>query len=536
MIYLNRAWLNITKKPGKSGVLALLVFLLGTILAGAISISRAIGSMEESLFLRMPAVSTLFLDAERTAREAEVFQWDLGPEFWNAPQPTQEEISRIGELPYVRSYDMVMIPSMMSRDLEWVVPPIDEERLPGAFTADHFESELSGMRRWGGAMETLGGRGVTNPELTDIESGLIELVAGRTFTQEEIDTGASKAVVSRLFAEENQLQVGATFMVENIAHNVAAMSRAGYGNFTVVWDDERFMEAHQEVELEIIGIFDVAREFMYENYQSSFELSQALSRNTHLHNRIYVPIGLANEMIRFVNDGMQRILDELIEAFPADGALMVQEEPRVEAVFVLYDPRDLERFATAATDLLPGYWGIADLRGVDSAVTASMDTMLSIADMILWVTVGATIIILSLLITLFLRDRRHEIGIYLAVGERKWKVLVQLLVEVLTVSMVAVVLALFVGNSLSGVVSQNLLEQSLIAEQEGANVEMMVSDNLALLNPGELTMEELALLYDTSLDKATLAIILGASSGILILSTLLPMSYVLKLNPKEILM
>jgi len=483
----------------------------------------------------MPAISSLFLDMEEAAREAGVSSWDLGAEFWNQPQPTQAEISRVGELPYVRTYDVVMMPSMFSRELEWAVLELDEERL-SPFNASHFESEISGFgRSFGGDMENFQGRGVTNPELTDMENGLIELVVGRTFTQSEIDSGATVAVISNLFAQTNNLNVGDIFVMENIAHNIGAMALAGYGNFTVHWGDERFYAAQRDITFEVIGIFDVAREFLYENHTTSHELSMALRGEGSLHNRIYMPISLAEDMLAFVNEAFRSIEDELYEAFGSQIDDMIREEPRIQAVFVLYDPRDLERFNVTATGLLPGDWSLLDLRGVDGSVTASMDTMQNIADLILWVTVGATVIILSLLITLFLKDRRHEIGIYLAVGERKWKVLTQLLLEVLTVSLVAIVLALFAGNGISGGLSRHLLEQNLMAEQ--GNPAMTVTDSdLELLSPGELSVDDLMALYDTSLDIRTMTLFLGVSGALIVVSTVIPMSYVLKLKPKKILM
>lgn len=116
---------------------------------------------------------------------------------------------------------------------------------------------------------------------------------------------------------------------------------------------------------------------------------------------------------------------------------------------MLNDPRDVDAFSEAAVSILPEHWNIYDTSGSFKPFINLMDTMLWIAQLIFWGAVVAKIMILSLVITLFLRDRKHEIGIYLALGEKKGKILAQMISEGLSISMVAIVIALFVGNILS---------------------------------------------------------------------------------------
>src|SRR5262245_11338042 len=114
-----RALTSIKRQPVKSGILLLLTLILGTLAAGAISVRQAINSTEESVMMRTPAVASLSLDAEAAAADAGISVMELSHDFWRADRPTREDLSAVGQLPYVRAYDSVMMPRIMSRDLNW---------------------------------------------------------------------------------------------------------------------------------------------------------------------------------------------------------------------------------------------------------------------------------------------------------------------------------------------------------------------------------------------------------------------------------
>jgi len=483
------------------------------------------------------------LDYETAAASAGVSVMELGPDFWHTDNPTREDLSAVGSLPYVRAYDSVMFPSTMSRDLDWVMMELGD-------LTPYFEMSIGGITQWGGYVESFGGTGVANPALTDIDADLIELVDGRVFTQADIDNRSQVVIVSQLFADANNIQIGSVIEFENNVYDYPEFMRQGIGNFTAHWHEEEFMAAHQVLAFEVVGIFDTVEEFdhtavdcvgfdMMDASIECLELDTFLRERAQLYNRIYMPITVAEDMIAFRNEGMLLILDEMIELMPwYRPEDLVQEEPFLQSIFVLYDSRDLENFQTAGTERLPGYWGISDLRGANAGLIASMDNMRDIADVILFVTIGASVAVLTLIITLLLRERRHEIGIYMALGEKKSKVIAQFLVEVLVVSTVAITIALFAGNSLSSAMSRNMLEQNLIeqAEEDDGLVFDRIPWHLILFNPGEMPIEEVLTLYDASLDASVMAAFAGASIAVVLVSTVMPVAYVMKLEPKNVLM
>jgi len=538
-----RVTINITRQPGKTGLLLVLIFILGVFTSGAISVKNAIYKIEESLLMRMPAISSIGLNEVAAAYDAGVSLYELRVyhrELLHANRPTSEDISAVGSLPYVQVYDARLMSRMYSnQNLMWAYFDIDRERLPFELR----EVFIGGSRSdpdFDVYVESFLGSGVKNPNLTDIDTGLITLVSGRTFTQEEIDNGEMVAVVSRRFAQMNHLSVGGVIELENIAFNTDKMmdeTRHLYASWYA--HDERFHIAHRVLEFEIIGLFDVCHEFIYDTFEVQYNLLlSAVLGISNLHNRIYMPLQVVEDILIFENEAILDFLDEMDDVSPN----FYIEEPRLNAFFVLHDPRDLENFGAAAAELLPGFWEVFDFRIVDNFITSSMTSLIQIADFIQWGTAIASVIILTLVIVLFLRDRRYEIGIYMALGDKLSRVIIQILIEVGLTAIIAISLSLVAGNTLSNNISRNMLEQSLIQHtQEGGTVWEYIMWGPGqippiLFSPGELTIDEVIEMYDVSLDSRIVMVFFIMGSGVAFLSALIPVLYIVRLEPKKILL
>ncbi|BAP84905.1 ABC transporter permease [Paucilactobacillus hokkaidonensis JCM 18461] len=85
-------------------------------------------------------------------------------------------------------------------------------------------------------------------------------------------------------------------------------------------------------------------------------------------------------------------------------------------------------------------------------VKAAMNNVKSFADKIVWLVAIAGTIILALIVILMIRERRHEIGVLLSLGEARWKIIGQFFAEMVIVLIVAIGIAgiggKFVGDKL----------------------------------------------------------------------------------------
>ncbi|WP_434127517.1 FtsX-like permease family protein, partial [Enterococcus faecium] len=82
----------------------------------------------------------------------------------------------------------------------------------------------------------------------------------------------------------------------------------------------------------------------------------------------------------------------------------------------------------------------------------SMNRLSQISSYVVVIAVIASLIIISLIIVLFTRDRKYELGIYLSLGERRKYVFAQIVLELLLIGVSAMLISLVTGNMLGKMV------------------------------------------------------------------------------------
>ena len=123
------------------------------------------------------------------------------------------------------------------------------------------------------------------------------------------------------------------------------------------------------------------------------------------------------------------------------------------------------------------------------------------------------IIVLSLILILWLRERIYEIGIFLSIGTSKIQIIMQFMFELIFISIPSIISSLFLGNVLIKVIAGGLInsENSMIS---GGN---LINDSSFMLNI-------------TTLGQSYLILI-----SIIVLSVVFASSLILIKKPKEIL-
>ena len=123
------------------------------------------------------------------------------------------------------------------------------------------------------------------------------------------------------------------------------------------------------------------------------------------------------------------------------------------------------------------------------------------------------VVVLSLILILWLRERIYEIGIFLSIGTSKIQIIMQFIFELLFISIPSIISSLFLGNVLIKVIAGGLInsENSMIS---GGN---LINDSSFVLNI-------------TTLGQSYLILI-----SIIVLSVVFASSLILIKKPKEIL-
>ena len=85
-----------------------------------------------------------------------------------------------------------------------------------------------------------------------------------------------------------------------------------------------------------------------------------------------------------------------------------------------------------------------------SGMVESLDMVKQMIFMMIMAVIGAGIIVLSLVLILWVRERMYEIGILLAIGRSKMKIMEQFILELVLVSLPAIILAVILGRIFVG--------------------------------------------------------------------------------------
>ena len=475
MNFLKRAFLSLVRRKGKSLILLVIIFILSNVMAGSIAIGQASKNVERTIKLQLGANASVELDWEKMQ--------DWTEEQWNSLEYiTPETADKIGSLSYVKYYDYSSETYINSSTLTQYDPNMVE--VP---TMSYFPI-----------------KGVQYAPILDIVNGNATLVNGRTFNETEITNADYVALISDKVAELNNVFVGDVIYLQN--------------TFSIWKEDNTVEEVKRDIALEVIGIFTPKVEQSEENNGGWIDYTPF--------NRIYVPNGVVHAENRWMNE-------QYAIAYPDSNVNI--DQIYITPTFVLNNPEDVESFRTEAKNLLPDYYKVTVSSDAYDSVAGPIKFIGSLSNIILYVAIGATILILSLVVILFLRDRKHELGIYLSLGESKSKVVGQILIEVVSIALIAITLSLLSGNSIAESTSQSMMDlRNEITGNTGDGG--VIYRDMGYYPTNGVTEEDVLEAYKIEFSWDYVLILYGVGLGTVLLSSIAPMIYILRLKPKKIMM
>jgi len=501
-------------------MLLMAVFLVGFFIAGSVLINHAIDVSIHQLQRTMPLVfSTTFYDVNDTL-DLKQYSHGIEEEFTLLDR---DMVHEIGSLSYVSHFDYTMLYYL------------------SGFYQPYWLEELQQGSPEDLPFHTFRVYGVSRPEIIYIESGMFELHAGRLFTAEEIlpvvRTEIAPALVSREFAELNHLSVGSIVQLTQVGvFYLPEDAQIPEGGFTgMYWGGTLWEHPYNQVqdfiyEFEIVGIFELTRIARGNNSD--------LMNHQSLINLFLTPNWRVAELLRNEADGWQLWADVFNMHDWEDGVvgLLQAQADAITPLWVLYDFDDVMSFKEAANHMLPSNIMIDDgLIGTFRPMIEATNQLHATITRVLWLGGGAMVIVLTLLILLYLRERKHELGIYMALGERKIYLVYQIVLEVFLVSVIGLIMALFIANIVADNISQSMMQAELVAT--AVRCESYWPSMLEIIGFGqELASDEMLEHFNVSLDVRTIIIFSVASIGAIIVSTVIPVFYILELNPKDVLM
>jgi len=485
-------------------ILLVIIFLLGSASLGIVFSYQMIGRTEQNLWSGLPAVVSIEEDLIATR-----LHWETEG-VWVDPPITPELMEEISHLPYVDRVDSSLKHHLYGRNLNrhWDSEAGIDNLSLGSFGLDDFDV-----------------KGVTQSEFLELISGILEIVSGTTFTNEQLASGTPVVLISQELADVNDLEVGSLITLETLHPRHVSVD----GNLVI--------------EFEVIGIYELRstlNEFanIYLNGHSTMVIEGRNHRVQELNllNQMYIPYVVLAYMVDSQTSTLRSILGEDV----------FSEFIKSENFILLNDPRELPDFHRAVAEILPEFLMARDVTDSFKNVFTAMDHIRNASSFILILFIGASMIVLFLLIIFLIQNRSYEIGIYLALGEKKWRVRTQFMIEIVSISFVAITLSLFTSQILSAQIAHYMVREEMANVQVSGNTGIVElgynhfmdrgANSLDWFVPEVSEIERLIELSDVSLSAINIIIFYFASFVIIIASTVLSTSYIMRLNPKEVLL
>ncbi|MFT8966328.1 ABC transporter permease [Leuconostoc suionicum] len=134
-------------------------------------------------------------------------------------------------------------------------------------------------------------------------------------------------------------------------------------------------------------------------------------------------------------------------------------------VYTLTDSSKEKAFTKQAKKLISSSFSLTSSSETYALLMKPMKNVQSFANKIVWIVGIAGTIILALITVLMIRERRHEIGVLMALGESKFKIVLQLFSELFAVLVLSLVIAGVAGNFVENAVGKQLVSQQTTATQ-----------------------------------------------------------------------
>lgn len=239
----------------------------------------------------------------------------------------------------------------------------------------------------------------------DFSDGDSKITDGRAITKS--DVGKKVTVINETLAEENDLSVGDSITIESAT------------------------DEDTTVKLKIIGI--------YKTTSSGDDQAQNFSF-LNPYNKLYTPY-TATAALK--GDDYKNTIDS--------------------AVYYMDDAKNMDAFVKAAkkTSIDFDTYTLNTNDQLYQQMVGPIENVASFSKNVVYLVSVAGAVILGLIVMMSIRERKYEMGVLMAIGEKRWKLIGQFLTEILIVAVIAIGLASVTGNLVANQLGNQLLSQQI---------------------------------------------------------------------------
>ncbi|XVY15289.1 ABC transporter permease [Bacillus subtilis] len=477
MNFIKRAFWNMKAKKGKT-LLQLFVFtVICVFVLSGLTIQSAAQKSSELARQELGGSVTLQVDRQKQIEK----QQDSGEKRSFKSTPIKvSDANKLAALDHVKSYNYTTTASANAGNFDAIESSSSSDSSSSSSSSNAKNSQGGGQGGPQMVQADLSIEGVISTALVDdFSDGDSKITDGRAITKS--DVGKKVTVINETLAEENDLSVGDSITIESAT------------------------DEDTTVKLKIVGIYKTTS-----SGDDSF---------LNPYNKLYTPY-TATAALK--GDDYKNTIDS--------------------AVYYMDDAKNMDAFVKAAkkTSIDFDTYTLNTNDQLYQQMVGPIENVASFSKNVVYLVSVAGAVILGLIVMMSIRERKYEMGVLMAIGEKRWKLIGQFLTEILIVAVIAIGLASVTGNLVANQLGNQLLSQQISSSTDStqtasgqmpgggggmggkmfghssSNVDVIDSLNVAV------SMNDMLILG-------------GIGILIAIIATLLPSISVLRLHPKTIL-
>lgn len=189
-------------------------------------------------------------------------------------------------------------------------------------------------------------------------------------------------------------------------------------------------------------------------------------------------------------------------------------------------PRDIEKFNNYFRSRLSNYpmLKISVSTADFDRIAGPVRNLRNLSQIVCIVVTLVSLLVTGLLVLLSIKNRFREMGLYLALGERKCKVVLDLVTEYVIIGFLALTISMFIGNRIAEKGAEAVISQYDFP------VEQIESEFTTA------TTEDVLNAFDVKLDSDSALMLTACTMGIVLIASSFASLYVVRIKPREVLL
>lgn len=369
--------------------------------------------------------------------------------------------------------------------------------------------------------------GIKNYDSYMFKNDIYEIIEGRNFTREEIDNNKNVIILNRNVnvCVDDKIRLPQVGDKIKLSTRILKNDINDYYQASSTLEDEdikyfnnkysKLLYETQVYEFEVIGIYN------NKNRIDAFFQPEAI-----------IPYQISEDIFNTYYERLMELEEmHLINSFNRDNHRFNRfTRTNYYSCFELNESSEIETFREKVDEIFDKYnienYEISFGNDTYLKVVGPFLSIQSISNTVIILSLFISFVVFSLLSIILVKDKRKEIGVLLTLGETKKNIVKQMLLEFVLIISLASFLSILTYKPFSTTIQNNLLKDYHQTQFE-------IEDEMVM---GNIREDELFKDFEIKLATSNNVLITIISAGFVLITCSISTLFVLKMNPKDILM